>query len=34
MKYFVDVKPIHGHVVQDVPGALANHFAQKEQHQL
>jgi hypothetical protein len=33
MKYFVDVKPIHEHVVQDVPAALANYFVQKEQEQ-
>jgi hypothetical protein len=33
MKYFVDVKPIHDHVVRDVPAALANYFAQKEAEQ-
>jgi hypothetical protein len=31
MRYFVDTKPIHGHVVQDVPGALASYMEQKEQ---
>jgi hypothetical protein len=31
MRYYVDTKPIHGHVVADVPGALASYIAQKEQ---
>jgi hypothetical protein len=31
MRYFVDIKPIHEHVVQDVPAALAHYMAQKEQ---
>jgi hypothetical protein len=31
MRYYVDTKPIHAHVVADVPGALASYIAQKEQ---
>ena len=31
MRYFVDIKPIHGDVVADVPGALAHYMELKEQ---
>jgi hypothetical protein len=31
MRYFVDVKPVHGNVVRDVPEALASYLAQKEE---
>ncbi|KAK8887275.1 hypothetical protein M9Y10_038313 [Tritrichomonas musculus] len=31
MRYFVDIKPIHGNVVKDVPGALKVYLEQKEQ---
>lgn len=31
MRYFVDIKPVHGHVVEDVPGALTQYIEQKEQ---
>ncbi|OHT04148.1 hypothetical protein TRFO_06473 [Tritrichomonas foetus] len=30
MRYFVDIKPIHSHVVDDVPTALAQYIEQKE----
>lgn len=30
MRYFVDVKPVHGHVVADVPKALEQYIEQKE----
>lgn len=30
MRYFVDIKPVHGHVVRDVPGALQQYIEQKE----
>lgn len=31
MRYFVDIKPVHGNVVKDVPGALRTYMEQKEQ---
>ena len=34
MRYFVDVRPIHGNVVEDVPGALRQYMEQKEQEKL
>ena len=31
MRYFVDIKPIHGNVVENVPAALEQYIAQKEE---
>ena len=34
MRYFVDVRPVHGNVVEDVPGALRQYMEQREQERL
>lgn len=31
MRYFIDIRPVHAHVVEDIPGALEAYIQQKEE---